>query len=809
MSYQRKNNLSRYGVQLSAPTVNSYTFPASVGGINTASSLMMMPPEDAIYAYNLMPSEYGMRLRKGYREWAINCVVDSTLNNDVKTILPFESNSRNLSFNRLFAVTSEGIWDVTNSGELNPTLAILPNAAAWTLNDDPAGYGVSCEFTNDANQHYMFYADGLNGLWQYVQNTSGWVQPVSGTADTEWYTADSSDNRTAFPVQDIVFVMVFKQRIWVILEDDSDAYYLPIASVSGQLTKFVFGAKMPHGGNLQGLYNWTLDSGIGVDDMLVAISRGGDVIIYQGADPEAAAPNVPFGARGIFFIGETPASRRIAIDYGPDLYILSTYGLVSLNTLLRGEFITGESPSKKISRLLREDVKSGKNFSSWQLVVNPSDGFLQIITPNSGSGVYLQYNMNTQTQAWGFWEGVPILGANSFAGEYYMGGKNGVVYIYDGAVDGLTLDGLNVFQDSPAVPEGPEWFAFDDEFICDGTQTAKTEYLVDLITPLVINTLYTVVYSIKANTPINLWENNLFDAQPSSAWTVLFNTDFLCDGTQTDVAKYEILTPLVGGGLRLQFKTGFLYTITFDALSGNGLYKLAVGNEDVSEWNSGDDSYSFAFTPTVDSDKMSIIGDEFFSGNISNISATIFDGSGFHSVSIGLEVMENPSSGSGIYSHNFIATAANTQMALVGNIDFRGTFYNVSLKIAGLPGSPINFRSLTSFQAPVGHSNFNKVGFIRTIGLLSGSSAITVKAIYDYNISEYISSNSPVTTTSLSSWNSAVWDFSQWDGALQGQSITSGASGLGRSFAVGMQGNANTRINILGWDVLFNTGGFL
>ena len=119
MSYQRKNNLSRYGVQLSAPTVNSYTFPASVGGINTASSLMMMPPEDAIYAYNLMPSEYGMRLRKGYREWAINCVVDSTLNNDVKTILPFESNSRNLSFNRLFAVTSEGIWDVTNSGEFS------------------------------------------------------------------------------------------------------------------------------------------------------------------------------------------------------------------------------------------------------------------------------------------------------------------------------------------------------------------------------------------------------------------------------------------------------------------------------------------------------------------------------------------------------------------------------------------------------------------------------------------------------------------------------------------------------------------
>ena len=806
MSYQRKNNLSRYGVQLSAPTVNSYTFPASVGGINTASSLMMMPPEDAIYAYNLMPSEYGMRLRKGYREWAINCVVDSTLNNDVKTILPFESNSRNLSFNRLFAVTSEGIWDVTNSGELNPTLAILPNAAAWTLNDDPAGYGVSCEFTNDANQHYMFYADGLNGLWQYVQNTSGWVQPVSGTADTEWYTADSSDNRTAFPVQDIVFVMVFKQRIWVILENDSDAYYLPIASVSGQLTKFVFGAKMPHGGNLQGLYNWTLDSGVGVDDYLVAISRGGDVIIYQGDDPEAVTPNIPFAARGIFFIGETPASRRIAVDYGPDLYILSTYGLVSLNTLLRGEFITGESPSKKISRFLRADVESGKTSSAWQLALNPSDGFLQIITPSSASGIYLQYNMNTQTQAWGFWEGVPILGANSFSGEYYMGGEDGVVYIYDGAVDGATLPGPQIFQNVP-VSAPPEWVvnALGNEFSCLGSQMAETQYVVDLVDPIEVGVEYTVIYSIKENFPFNLWDNAPFNIQPPLAWTtnpVPPVVAYSCDGTQTSEARYEIDT-------NFDFKAGNLYAITFDASSVAGLYKLAVGIEDVSEWNSGNESYSFSFTPTSNVSTMSIIGDASFVGTISNISATLYDGAGSHSISIGSEELASPSSGSGFYSYNFIATTANTQMALVGNVDFEGIFYNVSLNKSGFLGSPVNFRSLTSFQAPIGHSNFTRVGFIRTIGLLAGSSSITVKAIYDYDVSEYISTNTPVSTKSASGWNSAVWNSTQWDGLLQGQSVTDGASGLGRSFAVGMQGNSNTRINILGWDILFNSGGFL
>ena len=132
---------------------------------------------------------------------------------------------------------------------------------------------------------------------------------------------------------------------------------------------------------------------------------------------------------------------------------------------------------------------------------------------------------------------------------------------------------------------------------------------------------------------------------------------------------------------------------------------------------------SFSFTPTVDANKMSIIGNVSFNGFISDISATLSDGAGLHSVSIGAELMATPSAGSGIYSHNFIATAPNTQMALVGNADFQGTFYNVSLNIAGNAGIPISFRSLTSFQAPVGHANFNRVGFIRTIGLLAGSSS--------------------------------------------------------------------------------------
>jgi hypothetical protein len=148
-------------------------------------------------------------------------------------------------------------------------------------------------------------------------------------------------------------------------------------------------------------------------------------------------------------------------------------------------------------------------------------------------------------------------------------------------------------------------------------------------------------------------------------------------------------------------------------------------------------------------------------------------------------------------------------MALVGDENFTGTFYDVSLRKASFAGSPINFRCLTSFQAPAGHSNFTRVGFIRTIGLIAGTASLTVKAVYDYNLEEYISPPPVTAALGATVWDSAVWDSDLWDFSLKGKSFISGNLGIGRSFAVGMSGSASTRINIVGWDVLFNVGGYL
>ena len=149
-----------------------------------------------------------------------------------------------------------------------------------------------------------------------------------------------------------------KLRIWLIERNSNKAWYLPIRAVSGDATEFFFGSKFRHGGELVGLYNWTVDGGTGRDDHLIAISREGDVIPWTGEDPADA---MTWTSTGVFFIGRIPAGRKVAAEYGGELFMLSYLGLTTLSDLLRGG--NPEDPFRNqigfhIARLLRQDMKT-------------------------------------------------------------------------------------------------------------------------------------------------------------------------------------------------------------------------------------------------------------------------------------------------------------------------------------------------------------------------------------------------------------------------------------------------------------------
>ena len=830
MSYYRASTVGRYGKVLSQPSATSYTFPASVGGVNAIDALISMPQQDSIYSYNLMPTEYGQTLRKGFKEYAKYCYKNVEFENpaaDVKTLIPYQSNKDNKDGSALFSVTSEGIWDL--EPRTLPTLNV-----AFDNNSNAAGYGVSCEFTNDAEKHYAFYADSVNGLFQYDDDNKTWSAPDQQS----WYIGEPNE-KEYFPVDEIAFIMVFKQRIWVILRDSSDAWYLPVASIQGQLKKFTFGSKMPHGGNLQGLYNWTVDGGLGVEDMLVAISRGGDAIVYQGEDPEVIDLGVnTFTVRGAWYIGEVPDSRRIAIGYGPDLYVLSSYGLVSINSLVQGGSIEQNSPSRKVSKLLRTDIKTGFDSSGWQIVINPSDGFLQIITPKSSSGKYLQYNLNTLTGAWGFWQGVPALCGANFEGEYYFGSPGGDVNIYDGLLDGVEITDRYAFKNDGPTGIGPEWSVNDNEYTCDGSQSEITAYTCNkaLIVPASRqDSQYTITYSIKEAESFNL-NNNIWAGDIpiiDTRWE--YKSSISVSGTvYSDIWSKS---PAEQGSDPLLIKTtnvlkaGKIYSFSFkfkanSARPGGFTFGLlpseitpGIGTKIYTSEltpNSFTD-VSFEFTPPEECEYLALYANPEMEGDWCEITITSKESVGTHQV--GAPATDNfpdgryteSASGAGTFSSGpFDRDVTNTALSLRGGPNFVGTFYNIYVEEVYSRGTPINFRSLTSFQAPAGHSNYIRVGLIRSVGLANVGTDIEVKAVYDYNISDIAFSGKPTDVNNTGAiWNVDFWDSCFWDYNLTGGNSISGAAGIGRTFAVAVAGSARQRITIIGYDCLLTTGGFL
>ena len=699
--YARQRTLSRYG-KTAQPTAQSMTVPAPVGGINAYDSLMQMPPNDCIYAYNLMPVEYGLRLRKGYEEWATGCFESPDRGTaEVRTIIPYESNLNDVANDRLFAVTDEGIWDVTSKGETSPQ-----QVATFTELGDESGRGIWCEYTGSAADaptagargHYLFYADGRNGIWQYTESTGLWTRPPTGVAETDWYYLDPSDGTTKipFPIDNVCYVVVFKQRIWVILENDDDAYYLPVASISGELTRFTFGSKLPHGGDLRGLWTWTLDGGAGVDDYFVAISRGGDVVIYQGEDPE-----LDFATRGAWFIGEVPESRRIVMEFGADLFMLSTLGITSAKALLSGAPVAmtaPSSPSAKINRFLRQDIVTGKDLAQWQLTINPSDGFMQIVTPAPANTPFVQYLMNLNTGAWGMWEGVPMTCGYSSSGQFFMGAsesyKRGAVFHYDGVLDGTTLPSASFF--SP----------------------------------------------IAGNDPQRYWSQRTIGAN-----------DYTCspDRFGTSPAIYTIETGVTA-------EVGKTYQVSYTVANAGLDEKCAVIY--------GTDSY-----------------------------------------------VDHLAVGDGSYVSTIIATQATSTVQLIAEIDgtaqFNGRVTDIKVYEAGKQGEGIEFRVLTSFQSLGEHARLKRVGIARTIGVLAGTASFNVQAVYDYKIETAVERPNSSPETGTNAWDSAVWDSATWDFDIEGKSFPVGVLGMGRAVAVGLRGDATTRINIVGWDMMLTMGGYL
>jgi hypothetical protein len=373
--------------------------PAPAGGVNAASAATQMPETDALTLVNMIGGRLGVTSRLGYEQHLAG------LDGEVRTVIPFAGGAT--SDDRLFAATASGIYDVSTGASVQKV--------AFGITSDDAGWGT---FTTIATVggHFILYADEANGLFRYTQSTDTWapVTDITGVAPG-----------------DVVFVTTWKNRVWLVKRGTGDAYFLDVGTIAGLARRHGFGNKFRAGGYLVGLWGWTRDGGAGVDDFLVAISSAGDVLVYQGSDPAVVGA---FELTGDWTVGAVPAGRRIASDFGGDLLVLSTLGVVPMSRIITGTLGPDQYTTQKIQPLFNAYAADRIALRGWSLRLHPEDNALLVNMPLLG-GRYEQFAMSLATGGWSLLSGVPSLSSEVWRGKLYFGTPDGRVCVARGGTD--------------------------------------------------------------------------------------------------------------------------------------------------------------------------------------------------------------------------------------------------------------------------------------------------------------------------------------------------------------------------------------
>jgi len=406
-------------------TSQTARIPAPFKGVDSRTPFAAGAQDVCVYSYNLVPNDGGVAIRKGYGRYQVEINDGNGLS--VNTIIPFDGTLADGSEDRLFVATNEGIWDCTVEGATPELKETFGDQSA------DAGYGVFITYITDGAEKVMLFADSLNGLFTYDVATDAWAQ-ASGITGAD-------------PLK-VNFITVHKERIWLIERNSADSWYLGIGAITGAATPFYFGSKLRNGGALRGLFSWTVDGGQGVDDLFVGVSGSGDVVVYQGDDPTSADS---WAIRGVYYIGTLPKGPNFATEQGGELYMLSTFGVISMTDLLNGVAISSSQQNSATARIageLRQRLSREGSDSGWAIRSIPSEGGVLISTPVRAAQRPIQYYYNLTVGGWGFWRDLDIRSFNTWRSTVVFGDGSLRVLFMNKDIDDV------VFPPTPGIFNG-------------------------------------------------------------------------------------------------------------------------------------------------------------------------------------------------------------------------------------------------------------------------------------------------------------------------------------------------------------------
>lgn len=354
---------------------------------------------------------------------------------------------------------ADGVWS-WDGGSVAPSPPVSPVAISKS---DPAVVTVAAGDAGRFAVGATVYISGATGSWTMLNGphkitavaaptfTLGNVNTVpatgtmpagitivdAGSVQPEVITAPPGEswvNPNAFHV-----VLSHMNRLWFADPANLAVYYLPLQSKSGALKLLPLNALFRRGGFIVAIHTWTLDGGAGVEDQLVIFSSGGEAVIFGGTDPDS-----DFQVTGIFRF-DSPMSKHSVFNYGGDLYVLISTGLVPLSTMLRAESEQLGQADKNVADQFWELIRHKRYIAGFQVILDYDAGWAICNIPTGALNTYRQLIRFMPDPVWASWSNLPSRCWQWIDGKMLVGSDDGVLYEF--TKDALNDDGRPIVAD--------------------------------------------------------------------------------------------------------------------------------------------------------------------------------------------------------------------------------------------------------------------------------------------------------------------------------------------------------------------------
>lgn len=359
-----------------------------------------MPDSDAIRLVNIIPRNSNIELRRGYRLHTPSGLGSGA----VETLAEFSDED---GTRKLIAGANGNLYDCT-------TLS----AAATDLT---GGFGA---FTNNRWQTVLY----KNTL--ILVNGADQPKKYDGSSVTDAVYTGVADDST------LINVSVYKQRLYFIQKNTMSIWYGDAGNITGALTELPVGDFFRKGGYLVFAGSYTRDTGQNVEDLFLAVTNMGEVLLFSGLDPSAT----DWGLVGHYYM-PVPMGPRAFFNYNSDFIVVSQLGAVPFSRLIAGIDPSGEDAflTNKIRDAFRTSAASYKANFGWDALVYPEGELIYLNIPLSTTQ-FEQYAVNIHSGAWTRLTNMNGVCWSLFNEKPYFGSADGKIYQADYGTTDNTSD---------------------------------------------------------------------------------------------------------------------------------------------------------------------------------------------------------------------------------------------------------------------------------------------------------------------------------------------------------------------------------